>query len=107
MNINIDQPILEFDDTPATDDKKQTITFRSIISSVLNAQSEAHPLTAEKKLFAYQIGAKILRGKKRKEYELTTDQAAFLKERIGLFFTPLVYGRFLELIGDIPINKEE
>ncbi len=40
------------------------------------------------------------------EYSLTIDQVAFLKERIGLFYGPVVYGRFLELIGDEAVQQQ-
>jgi len=79
-------------------------TFKDVIRTAINAIDEKNPLTAEKKVYAFQIGTKIL-GKKLKEYDLTTEQVAFLKDRIGLFFNPVVYGRYLELIGDLKIEE--
>jgi hypothetical protein len=99
MKLALDQVIKDFTGHELTDDKGNPATFRGVIETTLNAQSDAHPLTAEKKLFAFQIGVKIL-PKVRIEYDLTVDQVAFLKERIGLFFAPIVYGRFLQLIGE-------
>jgi hypothetical protein len=32
------------------------------------------------------------------------DQVSFIKERIGLFYGPVIYGRFLELIGDETVS---
>jgi hypothetical protein len=44
--------------------------------------------------------------KKLEQYDLTVDQVGFIKERIGLFYGPVVYGRFLELIGDEAVKGE-
>jgi hypothetical protein len=39
---------------------------------------------------------------------LTVDEVAFLKTRIGLVYNgPLVYGRFLELVGDEIVKPED
>jgi len=118
MKLKIDQGIKNFDGTflkveqeplknadgtvvplPAT-----TMTFRKVIEVALNAQDQANPLTQEKKVYAFQIGVKLF-AKKLEAYDLTVDQVQFLKERIGIFYGPIIYGRFLELIGDDVIGK--
>jgi hypothetical protein len=103
MKLNIDQPVIDFSGKPIENDKKEIITFRSIIETTLNAQSEQYPLTSEKKLHAFQIGIKLFH-KKLAEYDLTVDQVTFIKDRIGLFYGPVIYGRFLELIGDESVS---
>jgi hypothetical protein len=106
MKIRIDQPVRDFSGKALENEKKEIITFRYIIETALNSQSNENPLTAEKKLYAFQIGVKLF-SKKRDEYDLTVEQISFLKERIGLFFTTIAYGRFLELIGDESTKLEE
>jgi hypothetical protein len=108
MKLNINQPIKDFSGKPIEigEQEKTSLTFRSVIETTLNSQSEAHPLTAEKKLHAFQIGVKLF-SKKLDEYTLTIDQVAFIKERIGLFYGPVIYGRFLELIGDEAVKQEK
>jgi hypothetical protein len=109
MKLKIDQPVLNFDgshvELPGQD--KTVLTFRTVIENTLNSHDEHHPLTAEKKLHAFQIGVKLF-SKKLEQYDLTVDQVGFIKERIGLFYGPVVYGRFLELIGDQAVagNKD-
>jgi hypothetical protein len=98
MKLNIDQLIMDFSGNEIQVEGKG-LTFRTIIETTLNSHSEQHPLTAEKKLHAFQIGLKLF-SKKLDEYTLTIDQVSFIKERIGLFYGPVIYGRFLELIGD-------
>jgi hypothetical protein len=101
MKLNIDQPIKDFTGKSIEigEKEKTVLTFRTVIENTLNSQSEQYPLTAEKKLQAFQIGLKLF-SKKLEEYILTIDQVAFIKERVGLFYGPVIYGRFLELIGD-------
>jgi hypothetical protein len=101
MKIKIDQPIKNFDgstiEMPGPD--KIPFTFRKVIENVINSQVDTAPLTSEKKLYAFQIGIRLF-SKRLPEYDLTVDQVQFIKERIGLFYGPVIYGRFLELIGD-------
>lgn len=59
MKIRIDQPIRDFSGKIVENEKKEAVTFRSIIETALNAQSNENPLTAEKKLYAFQIGVKL------------------------------------------------
>jgi hypothetical protein len=107
MKLKIDLPILNFDGTiietgGATN--SVPLTMRSIIEQVLLAQQDGKPATAEQKISAYRIGLRLL-SKKLAEYDLTVDQVAFLKERTGIFASPIVYGRFLELIGDEAVKE--
>lgn len=105
MKIKIDQPIKNFDGTPIEAEVGKPFTFRTVIENALNMQDNGNPLTAEKKLYSFQIGVKLF-SKKLAEYDLTVDQIAFLKERVGQFYGAIVYGRFLELIGDESVKKE-
>ena len=106
MKLNIDIPILDFaGQIVEIGEEKKVLTFRTVIESALNTQADNAPLTAEKKLQAFQIGVRLL-SKKLDEYSLTIDQVSFLKERIGLFYGPVVYGRFLELIGDEAVQQQ-
>ena len=122
MKIRIDVPILNFDGSsieteitparwvrpgdPPIPAVMEALTYRNVIENAINLQSDAQPLTAEKKLKAFQIGVR-LNAKKLAEYDLTVDQIAFVKERVGMFYSPVVYGRFLQLVGDTAITPEE
>jgi len=101
MKIKIDQPVLDFGGKAivVSDADKTEFTFRMAIETAINFQSNENTLTSEKKLKAFQIGVR-LNQKKLAEYDLTVDQIAFIKERIGIIYSPVIYGRFLELIGD-------
>jgi hypothetical protein len=122
MKLKIDEPVRDFKgnivEVPTPPERnggkvikpagQEVVTFRTIIEGALNQPGERDQvLTAAKKLTAYRIGINLLGGKKRAEYDVSSDQVAFLKERIGMFYSPVVYGRFLELIGDEPVHPEE
>ncbi len=114
MKIKIDEAIKEFDGTVVQIDEmvsgvqtKIPFTFRKVITIACSAEIPSNPLTSEEKQQAFQIGVKLLGSKKRTEYDITTDQAGFLKKRVGTIYGPVVYGRFLELIGDLTIEKDE
>jgi hypothetical protein len=104
MKLVIDQPIQDFSGKSIVIGDT-VLTFRTVIENTLNSQSEQHPLTAEKKLHAFQIGVKLF-SKKLDQYDLTIDQVAFIKERVGFFYGPVIYGRFLELIGDEAVKDK-
>jgi hypothetical protein len=108
MKLKIDQPVLNYDgsNVELPDKANSILTFRTVIENTLNSHDEKHPLTAEKKLHAFQIGVKLF-SKKLEQYDLTVDQVGFIKERVGLFYGPVVYGRFLELIGDQAVKLEK
>lgn len=117
MKIKIDAPVLDFDGTIietsgltkeallAKPTLSVPLTLRSILEQVLSSQIDGKPSTAEEKIKAYRIGIRLL-GKKLVEYDLTTDQIVFLKDRLGQLTSPVVYGRFLELIGDEAVKEE-
>jgi hypothetical protein len=122
MKIKIDQNITEFDGSPfevtktpatrnldgsITPEITETLTFRAVIDNSLKVNVPNHPMTTEELIKAFRIGNR-LSGKKRDEYDLTTDQIVFLKLRVGLvYLSPVVYGRFLQLIGDESVKQLE
>ncbi len=97
MKINTNVDILSFDGKPITDADKKPIKARDIISNAINTEDQEHRLTAEVKNKAFQIGLKIW---KNDEADLTVDQMALIKERVGFYYSPLIYGRICELLGE-------
>jgi hypothetical protein len=122
VKIKIDQNITEFDgsvfevetysayrkaDGAIVPAVNEPLTFRAVIENALKVNVPNHPMTTEELIKAFRIGNRLL-GKKREEYDLTTDQIVFLKTRVGLvYLSPVVYGRFLELVGDESVKPEE
>lgn len=77
--------------------KRKKLTLRDVISTAINANPAppAKPMAAETKNKAYQLSVKIW---SKKEVDLTVDQLAFVKERVGDVYTPLVYGRVCDIL---------
>ena len=95
MKINTNIVIKDFNNKPIKNEKGKEIIIRDIIAVALNMEDNDHRLTAEKKNQAFQIGIKLY---EKNEVDLTVDQAAFIKERVGIFYSPLIYGRICELL---------
>ena len=100
MRINTNIELKDFKDEPLRDSRGGVLTARDIMSMALNSEDNEHRLTAEKKNQAFQIMSKLW---KQDECELTVEQAALIKERVGLFYSTLTYGRICELLE----GKEE
>lgn len=105
MKLKIDQPVLEFDGITPIKDGNADLTYRSVIENAIALQSQAESLTVAQKITAFRIGIRLNR-KKLDEYDLTIDDIKFVKDRIGIFYTPVIYGRFLELIGDESVKED-
>lgn len=95
MRIDVTQAIKDFKNEPVLNENKEPVTFRDIASVAINTEDNEHRMTAEKKNQAFQIGIKLWSDK---EVDLTVDQAALIKERVGLFYSPAVYGRVCEML---------
>lgn len=76
---------------------KDKLDLRTTISTAINAtpMPPAKPMTAEDKNKAYQISLKVWA---KKEVDFTVDQLAFIKEKVGIVYNPLVYGRVCEIL---------
>lgn len=98
MRINPDQIIMGYDDkpveVPAGKDSTKEMTLRSVIIFALNSIDRSKPLTAEKKNQAFQICVRMRPGK---PLDLKVEDLAFIKERVGIFYNALVYGRVGEV----------
>jgi len=94
MKIDLNAKLLNFKEEEIKDEKGEAIEARTIIANALVAEDREHPLTAEKKNEAFQIGLKLYS----KEPDFTVNQLAFMKERVGLFYNALIYGRICEII---------
>lgn len=100
MKINWDAKITNFDGVTLKDGEKDvtlaTITC-SVFVSVLKGDEQ---LSGEEKEKLFKIGMSAATGG---IGEITADQAATLKRRIGIAYPPLIVGRAYEIIeGDSP-----
>lgn len=103
MKLNVTQSVKEYDGTDIKDPATQKpAALRLFLVNALNSNPEPGqpPLTAEKKERIYRISTKLWAGN---EVDLTADERAFIVERVGEAFGPLLYGRVSDLVmGDEP-----
>lgn len=95
MKINVKRHLLNFEGKDILDDKNKPVEARTVIANALVSEDQDHRLTGEKKTQAFQIGLKLWGDK---EVDLTVDQLAFIKERVGIFHNALIFGRICELL---------
>lgn len=94
MKIDVTQTLKDYRGKPIKE-RKIAIQLRNVISLAVNFSDQKHILTAEQKNKAFQISVKVWG--KNKRPNLTVDDLAFIKERVGLVYSPLIYGRVCEI----------
>jgi hypothetical protein len=96
MKINVIAFISNYDGKPVLGENKKPVDLRTIFSFALNNQVQGEtPQTAEQKNKIFQLSLKLY---KDKEVDFTVDDLAFIKERVGKVWSPLIYGRVCEII---------
>lgn len=83
--------------------KKTFVTYRTVISNALNNFNKEENPTAEYKNKSWQIMKKLY---EKDEVNLTVDDMAHIKERVGKVYSPLIYGRVSEIFEKNDSTKE-
>jgi len=105
MKILISSYIKNFKGEDMLDEvTKKPVEARSIIATAMVAENNENKLTPEKKNQAFQIGIKLYA---HDEIDLTIEQMAFIKERVGIFYGALVYGRISELFDGKKVEEKK
>lgn len=94
MRINVTETIKDFDGQPILENDKP-IEFRQVFATALNALVGDEQPLAEEKAKRFAVGVKLYQGK---EINITVDEAAVIKERVGKVYNPIFYGRTCELL---------
>ncbi len=98
MKIKVIQALKDYEGKDILQqDSKDKLDLRTVISTAINAtpMPPAKQISAEEKNKAYQISLKVWA---KKEVDLTVDQLAFIKEKVGIVYNPLVYGRVCDIL---------
>lgn len=110
MKIKLTDELTDYEGKPLTvpDDEntgaKKSVTFFDVFINALNSQLQGEILTSEKKNQIYQISKKIYNSN---EPNLTPEQLATIKERVGKIYAPLVYGKVCDRIDGVEETKQE
>lgn len=89
------EPIKVLDANKEGDQEEKDLTLKDVFAVALNTIVDNESQTAELKNKIFQLSVKVYAGD---DVELTVDDAAFIKERVGKVYNSLVYGRTCEVL---------
>ena len=95
MEINFDSPITNLKGITLEGEDKENVILKNICVNALMTEIPNNNDTGEIKLKRFNLAQKIYVGGK---IEVTAEEVALLKERIGLCFSTLIVGRAWELL---------
>ena len=98
MEINFDSKITNLDDTPALDQNKKPVLLKTIcINSLMTdiPQPQGQLEKGETKLKRFILAQKIQKDSK---VEVSVEEVALLKERIGMVQPTIIVGKTYELL---------
>lgn len=98
MKVDVTQILTDYQGKDLTQGpKKEKLELRSVISTAVNTMNlqGEKSMTSEEKNKAYQISTRVW---SKKEVDFTVEQLAFIKEKVGKVYNPLVYGRICDII---------
>jgi hypothetical protein len=117
MRLNIKRPVLNYEGKPLLVNKtipdgspvlgedhrpiQEPDQVRSYIALALNntAQDEKEVFTPEQKTKIYELTTKLY-PKKGSTGDLTHNDCAFIEERVGKVYGPLIYGRICDILEE-------
>lgn len=94
MRLKLNTPILDYEGNPIADGKSP-LTYQKVFAVALNTFGENDKPAPEQMAHIYALSIKLYGGN---EVELSIEDAALIKERVGKTFNPLVYGRSIDLL---------
>jgi hypothetical protein len=96
MKIQVNQPLKTIHGNNLEEVKGKSFTVKDAIVSGLLSQDNSENINGQKKFELYKLASKIQDAEG--EVEITIEQAATIKERVGKSFTALVVGQVYEII---------
>lgn len=103
MRIDTRATIKNYDGKDLTDEKQKPLTLRDVFAIALNAQLPNETIPAEQKAKIYGLSVKLYQ---QHDVNLTVDEAALIKERVGQVYGPLIFGRVSDVL-DRPEKEEK
>lgn len=87
---------------PIVLDQGYVFTAKHAAFAALNANIQGEQLSDDEKIKVYLLGVKCASGG---EVDLSTDECALLKKRVGKVYGPLVYGRMCDFLDTDPAKE--
>ncbi len=94
MKINLDTPLIGLDGKPLTNEGKEIIA-RDIITNALMNQPPGEQPNGEDSFKRYKLAESMLG----KEVDLTPEEIAMIKDRIGKQYTPIIVGPIYKILN--------
>ena len=99
MKIKMNQAIADLTGKPIKDGEKNLSLGTICANALMLGHAEEKGVTAKEKLHRYDLGLKVY---KDEEIDLTDNDIAMLNKVIALAYSPLIYGRVVEMLGSRP-----
>lgn len=97
MRITVTDGVKDYDGKTVMNDSREgkALTLRDIFMTALNNNLPTEMLTMDQKVRSFDLSQRMSGST---TVDLTVEEAAYIKERVGVFYAPLVYGRVCELL---------
>jgi hypothetical protein len=94
MRVKVTDQLTDYEGRKLVDGT-EPVTFRRVFVTALNTFADNDRPNPQQMALIYNLSSRLYEGS---EVELTLEEAALIKERVGKAFNPLVYGRTVDLL---------
>lgn len=103
MRIKVTEQLIDYEGRKLVEGT-QPVTFRRVFATALNVFDDKDRPASDQMAMIYALSTRLYAAD---EVELTLEEAALIKERVGKVYNPLVYGRTCDLLeGRKPARKK-
>jgi hypothetical protein len=97
MRVDLRQNIIDYEGKPLPGPDGKPEVLRNVFATALNNTVGGEVQTPEAKSKAYELTVKIYA---RKQIDLTLDERKLIKDRVGVLYSPLVFGRVSDILEE-------
>lgn len=94
MRIKISDQLTDYEGRKLVEGS-EPVTFRRVFTTALNLFEDKDRPEPDQMAMIYALSTKLYSGN---EVDLTLEEAALIKERVGKVYNPLIYGRTCDLL---------
>ena len=96
MKITLTDTVKNYEGKPIVEDgTRKNLTLRDVFAVALNNLAPEEQLTPEQKFKVFELSKRIFEDT---VIDLTVEDAVLIKERVGIVYSSLIYGRVCEVI---------
>jgi hypothetical protein len=94
MRVKVTDQLIDYEGRKLVDGT-EPVTFRRVFVTALNTFSDTDRPNPQQMALIYSLSNRLYENA---DVELTLEEAALIKDRVGKTFNPLVYGRTVDLL---------